>query len=336
MVDNVRDFDKIDLEKVVILITTYRDPPLFVDILKNLEKTAYPNMEIIVIDCLSTKIAEIIKKLKFKVPTYYFSLKEDKGAAHQLNIGLYLALQHGDAKYIGRIEDDAIPLDPDWLTKLVQTMKEDPNIAIAMPIDLARNGRLGYGGLLYGNCTFYSINQPPTKNYPCMGTGGHCYLVRKEYIAEMFRCGVKPYCEFFNISSEDIDFNLKAWLRGYKIVCTTTTHVLHEGTTGPRRAKYRVYHMYKNRMCLLLLNFSIKHILINLWYRILHDMISALLHSEFILMLKAYFWVLSHFREILEERRLRMIYWKHIDDKELKRYVLVKFPMPVKINAHKL
>jgi len=321
-----------DEPKVAIIFTTFKDPALLKGTLYSLNETKYRNCEIFVVDCFSRYVEDFVKEFakECRFPVHYNRLSRNLGAAYQLNKGLILANCHDDAKYIARIEDDVSLVDPDWLLRLVQLIEQDSNVAIAMPIDTTRNGRLSYGGYLYGNCTFCSIGKPQAKIYPCMGTGGHCYVVRRSYIVETLKQGVKPYCDFFFISSEDMDFNLKAWLRGYKVVCTTSTQVLHEGTTGPKRAPYRVYHMYKNRLCLLLLNFGLKHIIVNVWYRILHDVASALLYSEPALMLKAYFWIIVHLREILQERALRMARWKHVSDKELKRRVLVKLPMPIK------
>ena len=319
---------------MVILLTTYRDPPLLSDILDSLKKTEYPKCEILTVDCNSTRVRQILEAAGLEVPVHYIAIQKDRGAAHQLNVGMRMALDFDDAKYIVRIEGDAIPLDPKWLHLLVDVMEIDPKIAIAMPFDTDKNGKLGYGGRLYGNCTFAPISWPPSEICPCLGTGGHCFITRRRYVQELFERGIKPYWSPFYISSEDLDFNLKAWLRSYKVVTVGSTRVLHEGTSMPKsgsyRAPYRVYHMYKNRVCLLLLNFGFKHILVNIWYRLLHDVTSALLHFEVVLMLRGYLWLITNMRQILFERKMRMVYWKRIRDKELKRHVLVKLPLPIK------
>jgi GT2 family glycosyltransferase len=318
--------------KVTILLTTYKDPPLLQDILESLEKTDYSNFDVLIIDCNSVKIQKILESMNFKA--CYLALQEDKGAAYQLNKGMRQALGHNDTRYIIRIEGDAIPQGSGWLQELVDVMESDPDVAIAMPIDTDRKGKLGYGGRLYGNCTFSPVPHPPSRVYPSIGTGGHCFITRRSYVEELFREGVEPYWDSFYISFEDIDFNLKAWLRGLKVVVTSSAKVLHEGTTMPHdgsyRTSYRVYHMYKNRLCLLLLNFGLKHILINIWYRLLHDITSAIIYSEPILMLKGYLWVITNLRPILQQRKLRMTRWKCVSDTELKRHILVRAPMPIK------
>lgn len=323
--------------KVVILLTTYKDPLLLNDILKSIKQTEYSNFELLVVDCCSKNVHQLIKTAKLSVPVYYVALKRDKGAAYQLNQGMWLAINR-DAKYIVRLEGDAIPQDREWLKELVNVMENDGNIAVAMPFDIDGRGRIGCGGKLYGNGTYCEINFVKTKYskvIPCIGTGGHCFITRKAYLNELFREGIKPYWEPFYISSEDIDFNLKAWLRSYKVVTVGSIKVLHEGTSMPKdqsyRAPYRVYHMYKNRVCLLLLNFGCKHIMINIWYRLLHDLASALIHAELILMLKGYMWVLINMRKIFEHRNLRMTRWKEVSDKKLKGLVLLRLPMPIRM-----
>ncbi|MEM2147122.1 MAG: glycosyltransferase [Candidatus Bathyarchaeia archaeon] len=325
-----------DKPKVVVLLTTYRDPPLLANILKSIKETVYPNFELLIVDCCSNRLQKTIDSAELTVPVKFVSLDEDYGAAYQLNIGMWLAMNKA-TKYIARLEGDAIPQNPTWLKELVSVMENDETIAVAMPFDIDRFGKVGWGGKLYGNGTFcvkpYGL---PcfSKVVPCLGTGGHCFITRKTYIEELFKAGVKPYWDLFYISSEDLDFNLKPWLKSYKVVTVASIKVLHEGSSMPKdqsyRAPYRVYHMYKNRVCFLLFNFGYKHILVNIWYRLLHDFLSAVAHSEVLLMLKGYCWVLGHFKTILLHRNLRMTYWKNVSDKKLKDSVLVKLPMPIK------
>jgi GT2 family glycosyltransferase len=325
-----------DEPKVVILLTTYKDPPLLKNILESIRRTEYSNLELLVVDCGSSKMYRLLQTTGLSIPIQYVALKKDEGAAHQLNKGMWLAIKK-DVKYIVRLEGDAIPQGRGWLRELVNVMENNKTIAVAMPFDIDRNGNIGCGGKLYGNCTFCThafLQSKISKIVPCIGTGGHCFITRKTYIEELFMKGVKPYWTQFYISSEDIDFNLKPWLRSYKVVTVGSVKVLHEGTSMPKdqsyRAPYRIYHMYKNRVCLLLLNFGYKHIAINIWYRLLHDLLSALIYSELIPMIKGYLWVLVNLRKIFEQRNLRMARWKLVPDEELKDIVLSRLPMPVK------
>jgi len=325
--------------KVVVLVTSFEDPPVLRDTLHSLLKTDYENYEVIVVDCLSRSVRDLVEEIKrnSKVPIYYCSVSDNLGVASQLNYGLRLAVSFkNDAEYIARIEDDVILIDRLWLQKLVHVMEMHRDIQVAMPVSVTRSGKYAYcGGYLFGNGTICSFDlyvnnhHSSSKTYRCLCGGGHCYIVRKSYITELFASGIQPYCHFFFISSDDIDFALKVWLRGYKAVATTLTSVFHEGTTGPKRAPYRVYHMYKNRLCLLLMNFELEHILSNIWYRVLQDVASALIRSEAVLMFRAYLWVFKNFKFVLGHRRLRKLSWKRISDKELKRAVLLKIPMPI-------
>lgn len=326
--------DIADEPKVVILLTTYKDPPLLKNILESIKRTEYSNFELLVVDCSSSKVHQSLEAAELAIPIQYVALEKDEGAAYQLNEGMWIAMNK-DVKYIVRLEGDAIPLYREWLRELVNVMQNDKTIAIAMPFDVDRNRKIGYGGKLYGNCTYCIIASPQiSKIIPCLGTGGHCIITRKTYIEELFKEGIEPYWTPFYISSEDLDFNLKAWLRSYRVVTVGSVKVLHEGTSMPKnqsyRAPYRVYHMYKNRLCLLLLNFGYKHILVNIWYRLLNDVLSSLVHSESILMLKGYLWALINLKKILEHRSLRIARWKRVPDKKLKDVVIVRLPMPIK------
>lgn len=326
--------------KVVVLVTSFKDPPLLKDTLQSLLKTDYKNYEVVVVDCLSRSVRRLVEEIRrdSRVPIYYFSVSDNLGIASQLNYGFKLAISlKNDAEYIVRIEDDVILMDRLWLQKLVHVMEMYRDVQVAMPVSVTKNGKYVYcGGYLFGNGTIGSFDLHMNNHhlsskliYALCG-GGPCYIVRKSYISELFASGIQPYCDFFFISSEDVDFALKVWLRGYKTIATTLTSVLHEGTTGPRRPPYRVYHMYKNRLCLLLMNFGLRHILSNIWYRCLQDIISALIHSEATLMLRAYIWVIKNLKLVLRHRRLRRLYWRRVSDKELKHTVLFKMPMPIR------
>lgn len=325
---------KAQYPRVLLMLTIFRDPPLLGEILECLKRTEYPNFEILFVDCESTKGLHLLESAKLPVPVHYFRLKEDRGAAYELNEGLRIAVNK-DVKYIVRLEGDAIPQEVEWLQKLVDVMNNYGAVAIAMPFDINRKGEIGYGGRLYGNGTYSILSGPPPSEIVySLGTGGHCYITRKSYLRELFDSNIDPYWEPFNISSEDLDFNLKAWLRSYKVVTVGAVRVLHEGTSMPknqtRRAPYRVYNMYKNRPCFLILNFGYQHILLNMSYRLLNDVFSAVVHSELTLMLRGYHWAIANFGIVLTERRLRMAHWKKVKDRQLRDIVLEPLPMPVK------
>jgi len=323
-----------DNPNVLILLTTFKNPPLFAEICSQLKKTDYPNFKIILIDYGSTLIRKMLEKQGFSGILNYIQLTKDPGAAQQLNVGLNEALRYKNIKYIVRLEGDAVPLGTQWLQVLVNFMDKNDRIAIAMPFDVGNEGKVGYGGRLYGNCTQSPITNSASEFVQCIGTGGHCYITRTEYIRELLRAGLTPYWSPFNISSEDLDFNLKAWLRGYGVVTVGLARVHHEGTSiakdGSYRAPYRIYNMYKNRICLLLLNFGTAHIIVNIWYRFLHDLSSAIVYSEFVPLIKGYLWVIKNLKKVILERNLRMSRWKRIRDSKLKEIVLIRLPMPIR------
>lgn len=154
-----------DEPKVVVLLTTFKDPPLLADILKSISQTKYSNFELVV-DCNSKKVHQLLKAAKLTIPIQYVKLERDEWAAHQLNEGMLIAMNK-DAEYIVRLEGDAIPLNRGWLRELVKVMENDKTIAIAMPFDINRKGGIGYGGRLYGNGTYCAITPPKIlKKFP--------------------------------------------------------------------------------------------------------------------------------------------------------------------------
>jgi len=297
-------------------------------------KTDYPNYRVILFVHTHKPISFYsLNELKqcTKVEVVQLISKSDRGLAFYLNLALlYILKRYPNVTYIAHVEDDAVPTERSWLKVLVKTLDLIPNIAIVMPTDVSLYGEVGYGGILYRNTSFCPyLVAPRSKLFYGIGTGGHCYLARRSYIEELFKNHILPYENIFFISCEDIDFCLKAWIRGHRVACTTLAKVIHEGMTGPKRAIHRTYNAYKNHVLLLVLNFGLRTILTALPFRLLHDLLASIKYREAIPFLRAYKWVIKNLRFVLWLRKIRFQYWKRVKDKNIAFMLLYRVPIPL-------
>jgi len=154
----------------------------------------------------------------------------------------------------------------------------------------------------------------------------------------MLKIGLKPFEELFVIQSEDVDFAVKNWLFGYKIAVTKLIKVRHIGFREEDKStptsfhfipNWRVYYMYRNRLLLLLLNFSLGRVIYALPFRFLNDIFHGVICFRtryFFFLVKAYSWILSNLKIIMTMRNHRRRYFKGDNEKKL----FTQLPLPVK------
>jgi len=328
--------ESLNYPKVSVIIISFKDRPIFNTVLKSLlNLTEYPNFDVTIIDYGSKQLKGMVDKLRanYKKPLTLIMVEKDFGKTHRINIGFREGLL-GNAKYFVLLDDDILIKGSKWLTKLVYLMEELPNtVVVAQP---------GGGIMLYPNGTVYALRdweKPKNmKAWTSLCGGGGYFIVRRSFIEEFYKCGLKPYCEMFYMQSEDIDFAVKVYLRGYQAVSVRGIELLHVGESIA--GIHRVFEAYKNRVMLLLFNFSPFHILKYMPFRILQDFIHATIvyplrvesptARGLIELIKAYYWVLRRLSPIMTTRSLIQNRWLRINSKDFDRWFL-KVPLPLTI-----
>jgi len=200
--------------------------------------------------------------------------------------------------------------DLEKLIKLLETLPKE--CAVLSPVLEFEESR-SYGGLLYRNGTFMNLkNQPRSSIWYSLCPSAAFVAIRTEFAKRMFEIGLSPFEELFVMQSEDVDFAVKTWLLGYKIACTKLIKVRHLGVRHHHQ-QWRVYLMYRNRLLLLMLNFSLRSIAYALPFRMLNDVFHCviLLRARyFFTLIKAYLWPLMNLKIILTLRKKRRKYYK--------------------------
>lgn len=189
--------------------------------------TRYPpsRLEIIVVDNASRDDLTSIENAFAEVRL--IRLEKNVGYAKAVNVGL----GNSRGKYIAVLNNDVV-VPPDWLSKLVDVLERDENVAAVCP----RKKSLLLDGILDGcGGAFNILGQGWDRGESEVDVGqysefdevthpsGAVFLARRK-LAQEFGFFLNP--DFF-LLIDDLDFGLRCWRAGYKVVYTPDCIVYH-------------------------------------------------------------------------------------------------------------
>jgi len=218
--------------KVSIIIPTKDQKNLLSRCITALEKrTNYKNFEIIIVDNNSQKEETIsyLKSLPYTVIKY-----ESPFNFSRIN-NVAVASATGD--YVLFLNDDAAPLQPDWLSEMVSVCQQADVGVVGAKLVLASNV-IQHAGLvlLKTGAGFHPFagmdaNKPgyfgflnTTRNYSAVT--GACLLVKKNLFKQ-----VGGFDETLDLYYQDADLCLKVINEGYRVVYTPYALLLHQGSS---------------------------------------------------------------------------------------------------------
>jgi GT2 family glycosyltransferase len=195
--------------------------------LPSIVATNYPpsQLEIIIVDNASGDDLQSIKKTFPRVKL--IPLGKNMGYAKAANIGV----KNSKGERLSLLNNDVI-VTPDWLNNLANVLDRDPNIAAACPRkkSLLMNQILdGCGGALnvLGQGWDRGETEVDVGQYSDSDEVTHppgaIFLTRRKVIDEI---GFLLNPDFFMLI-EDVDFGLRCWKAGYRIVYTPDSVVYH-------------------------------------------------------------------------------------------------------------
>lgn len=247
---------KVSFPLVSILIVNYNGSEVLAPCLTSLDKSSYPNFEVIVVDNGSTDNSiKIIKKNHKKV------ILVEAGKNLGFASGNNLALESAKGKYILLLNGDT-EVEPDWLNELVDFAEKNSDGGVFTPKVLFFEDKHtinSAGGLcdIYGfsplRGTFEKDNgqydQPETVFY----AHGAAMMARKEVIDK-----IGFLDDSYFIYHEEFDFCWRTWLSGYKVYYVPVSVVYHKVKkrlfyTKEKLAK-RQFLVKKNRIRTLIKN----------------------------------------------------------------------------------
>ncbi len=249
-----------DYPKVSVIVTNARNKEYLGKCLEALVETDYPDLEIIVVDCQTSRIKEWITKNFKNIKLVHF--KKDIGPSASHNVGV--AKADPSRRYIAFLDNDAT-VEPSWLRELIKAIHNDQTIGIAQ----AKILKMGVEGLL--DHTGLAIDT--------LGTWFTTLNMKEESFNEVFEifaaslaaCIVKRdifdkmggFDDDYFIYDDDTDFCWRARLLGYRVVFVPSARVSHSGQVAKGLQPRKLFHSVKNRGYTLLKNYELG----NLWWR---------------------------------------------------------------------
>lgn len=120
--------------------------------------------------------------------------------------------------------DDDVLVEEGWLEGMMRAM--EPGVGVVTPVHKDRNGELSYAGVLM---------QPDDSGHHAhvMQIGGQAAniqtLCSAVMLIDMARCGRVRLDETFTKYFLDIDYGLRVWEEGFRVVCSPWAQVTHIG-----------------------------------------------------------------------------------------------------------
>ncbi len=226
-------------KKVSIIVVTYNNVELTQKCIDSiLQKTAYPNYEIIIVDNKSTdNTKEYLKELIKKYDNIKIILNdENTGFARGNNIGI----QKADGEFIVLLNNDTV-VTRGWITGLIKHLSDE--IGMVGPItnsigneaminvDYLDIADMDLFALKYTTQNFGKIN----KEIPVLAM--FCVALRRSTIEE-----VGMLDESYGVGMfEDDDYSYAIRSKGYKIACAEDVFIHHFGRASFKKLDDKVY-----------------------------------------------------------------------------------------------
>lgn len=228
---------------VYVIIVNWNGRSLLHDCLHSLKKQAYKNFRVVVVDNGSTDDSVGYVKRHFK-DVKLITLSKNTGFSVANNIGIKWALKDG-ADAIALLNNDC-EVHEDWLANQVEILKKNSDVGACASLLLYQDDRHKINGL--GLCLthlgfasddycghLYRDNCEPGETVGF--TGGAC-LIR----ALVFR-EIGFFDPFYFLYYEDIDFSLRIWQHGYKIVTVPSAIAYHKWAATSRKYPFKVRYL---------------------------------------------------------------------------------------------
>jgi len=313
---------------VSIIIPHWNGLDVITECLESINKTTYPNLEIIVVDNHSTD--DSVNLIRKKYPKVIISQNEyNEGYAGGCNRGAEIA----KGVYLLFLNNDTVH-EPNWIEPLVQLLEKNHNIAAVQPkiLNYYQNNIFDYAGGAGGMMDFlvfpfakgriFNEREIDTNQYNSKSeifwSSGTAFLVKKVMFEEAGR-----FDELFFAHMEEIDLCWRFHLLGFEIWSEPSSVVYHKNAVSlPMYTEKKYYLNHRNSLIMLLTNYSLPlavYVLPIRWALDIVAIIYAILNGDWAHIkgiAKAHAWIVFHPRKIYKKRvRLKDI--RKVKDKNI-------------------
>jgi len=252
---------------VSIIIVNYNGKEDTLNFLKSLEKTDYPNYEIIVVDNASADGSAAAIRKKFP-RVHVVRNKRNLGYSGGLNSGI----SHSRGQYIVGLVNDIIAFQPGWLTEVVRAAESDEKIGMVASIWVRRGdrerlqqrvhlmlGRVSEKMLELLGSEFFGFGMIERGEKPGglpdvldirWGNG----LMKRDVLRKV---GVFDGKMFMNYEANDLGYRMRK--AGYRVVLATRSRLQHAGQASLKKQSHYFadYHFYRGKIRFVLKNYDL-------------------------------------------------------------------------------
>jgi GT2 family glycosyltransferase len=224
--------------KVSIILLNWNGAEFTIPCVESLRLQSYDNIEIIVVDNGSVDGSRSLLEKKFGGAIKLLPLEKNRGFTGGNNAGIELALQDG-ADYVLVLNNDTVA-ERNFVKELVALAETSGNIGVV-------TGKIFYhdqkellwfaGGIVQRGLLAFKhrgLLKRDTGEYDTVGESrfvtGCCMLVRREVFET-----VGLFDDRFFIYSEDADFSLRAFGKGYRLMYTPHAVLWHKESASMRK-----------------------------------------------------------------------------------------------------
>lgn len=248
------------LPLVYIIVLNWNGERFIVKCLEAIFHLDYPNYKVMIVDNDSTDSS--VERIRKKYPeVQIIENGANVGFAQGNNIGIKYALENG-TRYIALLNSDT-EVEANWLNELVMVAMKDKQIGICGSKMLMYYNRtiINSTGIvlnLLGETWDRGMGRIDTPKWniagDVLGVSGGAFFVRREVIEK-----IGLFDPGFFLYYEDLDFCIRTWNSGYRVVFVPSAVVYHRfmGSIGTKLS-FKHYCATQSRLRLLAKAFPLK------------------------------------------------------------------------------
>lgn len=297
---------------VSIIMANWNGGVIYENCLQSLSWINYPNWELIVIDNGSSDGTTSLSL------DHRFDIKKTHLIKNKINVGFAPANNQGveiaKGNYLLLLNNDTL-VNPDFLNVMVDKMEREKDLGVMQPKIRMMDtpGYLDNAGSFFTRIGFlhhWGFGKRDSREFDrereVFATKGACMLIKRSVLNATEGLFDDDFVSYF----EETDFCWRVWLSGFRVLYYPRTEIRHKvGFTIKRLDVGNLnYHYYKNRICSLIKNLSLRnlvtilpvHLFISLGISFAFLMKGQF--SSFLIIWKAIWWNIANFSLTIKKR----------------------------------
>lgn len=272
--------------KVTIIVLNWNNYKDTSECLNGLEKTNYPNFNILIIDNDSTDGSGKLLKERYSNRHDVIINSMNSGYTGGNNIGIKAAMQN-NPEYILIMNNDTVVSDPDYLSKMIKFINDKNQIGILGPKIVSHDGKRTFTEYFSSKWwkkieSKFSLNVDKYGNKARISTRllGAVLLIRTDLIKS-----IGMFDEKFFMYCEEDDLSLRALINKYDVVYYPETVVFRKTENdGEEYNRRSTYYIGRNKVLMLRKNLKGTFKVFMLFYNLVGEIkrfLNFVVHRKF-------------------------------------------------------